>query len=71
MARRSKRPLITPAVAQIHQLVSRVFGRVDVVQIIRVPAPQALSVGLRITKSVRSRDRLVREPLARSTETPA
>jgi hypothetical protein len=34
-------PVITPAVARIQQLVSRVFGRVEVVQIIRPPATPA------------------------------
>lgn len=32
---RGRRPVITPAVAQIHQLVTRIFGRVEVVQVIR------------------------------------
>jgi hypothetical protein len=31
-------PQITPAVAQIHQLVSRAVGRVEVVQVLRRPA---------------------------------
>ncbi len=29
------RPPLTPAVAQIHQLVTRVFGPVEVVEVIR------------------------------------
>jgi hypothetical protein len=71
MARRSKRPAITPEVAKIHQLVSRVFGRVEVVQIIRRPAAQAVSVGQPVTKGARARDCLVRKQPARSAETPA
>jgi hypothetical protein len=69
MARRPKRLVITPAVAQIHQLAARVFGPVEVVQVIRRPAAEAVSVGQPVTMGARSRNCLVRKQPAGSAAT--
>jgi hypothetical protein len=68
---RRRRPEITPTVAQIHQLVSRAFGRVEVVQILRRPAAQAVSVGQHVTKGAGAQGCFVRNQPPRSAETRA